>query len=298
MSTNPQPSSQSSDPSAKIRLLVLDIDGTIAGPSNQVRQPVIQAIQSAQAQGVQVALATGRMYRSALRFHSTVGSQLPLMGYQGAWIQSPKDQQPLKQWALDPKLAHALVDYFEHADRADEISVHLYNDDDLYVRAIHPETQSYADRSEVTPILVEDLRTVLQNAPTKLLALSKNTALIDRCLADLKGRFGPQEMYLTTSVATFLEATHPEVNKGAAVKYLTEEVLGLSAEQVMAVGDNFNDVEMLAYAGIGVAMGNAPAGVKVQADWIAPTVDEDGVAAAIAHFITKTPILPGQNRGF
>jgi Cof subfamily protein (haloacid dehalogenase superfamily) len=272
-----------------IRLLVLDIDGTIAGPSNTVREPVIQAIQAAQAQGVQVALATGRMYRSALRFYKTVGSQLPLITYQGAWIQSPQDAQPLKQWALDPELAHHLVDYFEHPDRADKISIHLYYNDDLYVRAIHPETQSYADRSEVTPIVVEDLRSVLQNPPTKLLALSKDTDLIDRCLIELKSRFATHELYLTTSVATFLEATNPEVNKGAAVKYLAEQVLGLSADQVMTVGDNFNDVEMLAYAGIGVAMGNAPDGVKAEANWVAPTVDQDGVAAAIAQFITKTP---------
>ncbi len=281
-----------------IRLLVLDIDGTIAGPSNTVREPVIQAIQAAQAQGVQVALATGRMYRSALRFYKTVGSKLPLITYQGAWIQSPQEAKPLKQWALNPELAHYLVDYFEHADRANEISIHLYYNDDLYVRAIHPETKSYADRSEVTPVLVEDLRSVLQNPPTKLLALSKNTDLIDRCLIELKSRFATHEMYLTTSVATFLEATNPEVNKGAAVKYLAEQVLGLSADQVMTVGDNFNDVEMLTYAGIGVAMGNAPDGVKAQANWVAPTVDEDGVAAAITQFITKTPISLMLNRGF
>jgi Cof subfamily protein (haloacid dehalogenase superfamily) len=276
-------------PNHDIRLLVLDIDGTIAGPSNTVREPVIQAIQAAQAQGVQVALATGRMYRSALRFYKTVGSQLPLITYQGAWIQSPQEPKPIKQWALDPQLAHHLVDYFEHPDRAAEVSIHLYYNDDLYVRVIHPETQSYADRSEVTPLVVEDLRSVLQNAPTKLLALSQNTDLIDRCLIELKSRFATHEMYLTTSVATFLEATNPEVNKGAAVKYLAEQVLGLSADQVMTVGDNFNDVEMLAYAGIGVAMGNAPNGVKAQANWVAPTVDQDGVAAAIAQFITKTP---------
>jgi hydroxymethylpyrimidine pyrophosphatase-like HAD family hydrolase len=54
---------------------------------------------------------------------------------------------------------------------------------------------------------------------------------------------------------------------------------------VMAIGDNHNDVEMLAYAGWGVAMGNAPDAVKAQANWVAPSVDEDGVAAAIDRFV-------------
>jgi hydroxymethylpyrimidine pyrophosphatase-like HAD family hydrolase len=53
----------------------------------------------------------------------------------------------------------------------------------------------------------------------------------------------------------------------------------------MAIGDNWNDVEMLEYAGLGIAMGDAPAGVQAVADWVAPTVDEDGVAAAIAKFL-------------
>ncbi len=268
-----------------IRLLVLDIDGTIAGHNNEVREPVIAAIRSAQDVGIQVALATGRMYQSAKRFYEIVGSQLPLMAYQGAWIQSPQADKPLKQWALDPKIAQVLLDYFDQPELSDQISVHLYYNDDLYVSAIHPETTAYADRSGVKPILVKDLREVLKHAPTKLLAQSSNTDLIDQCLGALRERFRPEELYLTTSVATFLEATHAEVNKGAAVKYLAEEILGLGSHQVMAIGDNFNDIEMIAYAGIGVAMGNAPAGVAAKADWVAPTVDNDGVAIAIARFL-------------
>ncbi|MGC8713558.1 MAG: HAD-IIB family hydrolase, partial [Leptodesmis sp.] len=85
--------------------------------------------------------------------------------------------------------------------------------------------------------------------------------------------------------ATFFEATNPLVNKGTAVQYLAEEYLGLKPENVMTIGDNFNDVEMIQYAGIGVAMGNAPDGVKAMADWVAPTVEEDGVVAAIEQFL-------------
>ena len=81
-----------------------------------------------------------------------------------------------------------------------------------------------------------------------------------------------------------MEFTSPIATKGQAVKFLTENVLGLEAQNVMAIGDNFNDKEMLKYAGIGVAMGNAPDGVKAIADYITSDVHHDGVAQAIQHF--------------
>jgi Cof subfamily protein (haloacid dehalogenase superfamily) len=134
---------------------------------------------------------------------------------------------------------------------------------------------------------VGDLRKVLHLEPTKILALSEDHSLIDNLLTSLRQRYTPAELYFTKSVATFFEATNPLVNKGTAVRYLAEEVLGLQAENVMAIGDNFNDVEMLQYAGVGVAMGNAPEGVQAIADWVAPDVEEDGVAIAIQKFLLK-----------
>jgi hypothetical protein len=82
-----------------------------------------------------------------------------------------------------------------------------------------------------------------------------------------------------------LEATHAAVNKGNAVRFLAEELLEVSADQVMAIGDGDNDIEMLQYAGIGVAMGNASPALLPHADWVAPPVTEDGVAVAIETFI-------------
>ncbi|MCA1993236.1 MAG: Cof-type HAD-IIB family hydrolase, partial [Coleofasciculus sp. S288] len=96
-----------------IRLLVLDIDGTIAGKSNHVREPVKQAIRNAQAKGIQVAIATGRMYRSALRFHQEVGSTLPILAYQGAWIQDPATQKIHQHLPVSSITAEQLLDYFE-----------------------------------------------------------------------------------------------------------------------------------------------------------------------------------------
>ncbi len=268
-----------------IRLLVLDIDGTIAGKSNDIREPVKQAIRKAQAKGIQVAIATGRMYCSALRFHQEVGSTLPLLAYQGAWIQDPATQQIHQHLPVSRTTAEQLLDYFESDGLRSLLSVHFYINDQLYVREITPETQIYAKRANIQPIAVGDLRQTLTTEPTKVLALSDDTAIIEQLLGSLRKQYTPAELYLTTSVATFFEATNPAANKGAAVRYLAEEMLGLKAENVMAIGDNFNDVEMIEYAGLGVAMGDAPADVQAIAQWVAPSVEEDGAAAAIEAFV-------------
>jgi len=268
-----------------IRLLVVDIDGTIAGESNDVREPVKQAIQAAQAKGIQVAIATGRMYRSALRFYKAIGADLPILAYQGAWIQDPKTEKLYQHVPVPQPLALELVDYYEQPEWRSQISVHCYINDQLYIREWDSHTKDYSQRSSVQPITVGDLRSILTEAPTKILALSNNIPLIDQLLANLRQRYTPAELYTTKSVPTFLEANNPGINKGIAVRYLAEEVLGLQASQVMAIGDNFNDLEMLEYAGVGVAMGNAPAGVQSIAQWVAPDVEEDGAAAAIEKFL-------------
>ena len=271
--------------SADIKLLVLDIDGTIAGNTNEIREPVMQAIHAAQAKGIQVAIATGRMYRSAIRFHQAVGSTLPLMAYQGALIQDPVTQTIYRHWTVPKALVLQLLDYFEQPELRSLLSVHFYINDQLYVREITSETEEYAERSSIQPIAVGDLRTALATEPTKVLALSDDVALITKLLGDLQSLYTPAELYLTKSVATFFEATNPLVSKGTAVRYLAEEHLGLKAENVMTIGDNFNDVEMIEYAGIGVAMGNAPEPVQALANWVAPDVEQDGVAAAIEEFL-------------
>ncbi|MBW4451395.1 MAG: Cof-type HAD-IIB family hydrolase [Nostoc indistinguendum CM1-VF10] len=268
-----------------IKLLVLDIDGTIAGHSNTINTGVKQAIVAAQAKGIQVAIATGRMYRSALRFHQEIGSTLPLMAYQGAWIQDPITQKIHRHWTISREIAYQLIDYFEQPELRSLLSIHFYINDQLYVRELTRETQIYAERSGIIAIPVGDLRQTLTNEPTKILALSDDIDVIDKLLGNLRRQYTPAELYLTTSVATFFEATNASVNKGTAVRYLAEELLGLEIANVMAIGDNFNDLEMLESVGLGVAMGNAPVGVQAIAQWVAPSVEEDGAAVAIEKFL-------------
>ena len=283
--TTEQSLSPSSPSKQDIRLIVIDLDGTTVGESNEIQPAVKQTIQAVRQKGVQIAIATGRMYRSALRFYQDLDLKLPLMAYQGAYIKTPGTGKLHRHLTVSKAYVVELLDLLLQPDLQEVLSVHLYIDDCLYVREETPETEEYAARSQVKPIPVGDLRQFLNAEPTKLLALSENIDLIDRLLTSLKARYTTTELYLTKSVDTFLEATNPLVNKGTAVQYLAEEQLGLTAANVMTIGDNFNDLEMIQYAGVGVAMGNAPERVKSFANWVAPTVEEDGVVAAIEQFV-------------
>jgi Cof subfamily protein (haloacid dehalogenase superfamily) len=273
---------------AGIELLIVDIDGTIAGKSNQVTDRVKQAIRDAQARGVKVGIATGRMYKSALRFHHEIGADVPLMAYQGAWIQDPATGVTHRHNPVPVKIARELIDYFEQPHLLTKLSIHVYRDDCLYVRRIDADTELYIGRSGIGVTPIADLRSVLTDRPTKILAMSEDTVLIQTLLQDLRQRYSQAELHVTTSVPIFLETTQAGVNKGTAIDFVATELLGIPTEKVMAIGDNYNDVEMLAYAGIGVAMGNAPEDVRQIADWVAPDIEGDGVAVAIEKFILNT----------
>jgi hydroxymethylpyrimidine pyrophosphatase-like HAD family hydrolase len=183
----------------EIKLLVLDIDGTIAGESNTISESVKQALRQAQAKGIQVAVATGRMYRSALPFHQEIGSTLPLVAYQGAWIQDPATAKIHRHLTVSEELTHKLLDYFEQPKLRSLLSVHFYINDQLYVRELTTESITYAQRSGVTPIAVGDLRSIADSLPTKVLALCDDTDVIDKLLGNLRQKYTPAELYLTKS---------------------------------------------------------------------------------------------------
>ncbi len=267
-----------------IKLVVLDIDGTIAGEDNTVSPRLQETIKAVQAKGVKVGIATGRMYRSAVRFHQAVGADVPLISYQGALIKDPQTDRVVNHLPVSTEYALRLV---EDLRRYPDVVIHLYVDDQLYVQELNPQSQAYAERSQVPVVPVGCLTTFLQQQtpPTKVLALGENGDRVAQLLRDMQQRYRQDELYLTRSQARYLEATHPQANKGTAVQFLAEQIYGLQPQQVMTIGDNANDIEMVKYAGIGVAMGNGTPELKEVADWVAPPITAEGAAVALEKFL-------------
>ncbi len=263
-----------------IRLVALDLDGTVVPHTGQPSKAVLEAIAQVQAKDIPVVVITGRMYQSALRYHQLLASTLPLASYQGALIKDPHTGAVHRHQPVDPVLAQDLVAFL----RSQDVAIHGYFDDTLYVQhPLQPISTEYSQYTGVALNIVPDLSALLVQPPTKILALGE-AANMD-LLHTLKNRYDPQIVHFTRSTDFFIEAVHPLVHKGQALAYVAEELLGLSAQEVLAIGDHFNDLEMLSYAGVGVAMGTAPLPVQAVADWIAPPVLEDGVRVALERFV-------------
>ena len=147
-----------------IKLVVLDIDGTIAGTSNQISVRVQNTIKKVQDQGIAVTLATGRMYHSALPFHQQIASPLPLIAYNGAWTKDPQGGEMLREYGLPTAIALEILDYFETGTLRERLEIHTYYQDQLYVREITAETERYIARSGVIPHAVGDLRPIIEKS--------------------------------------------------------------------------------------------------------------------------------------
>jgi Cof subfamily protein (haloacid dehalogenase superfamily) len=263
------------------RLLALDIDGTIVGNDLGILPVVAAAIAAAQARGIRVTLATGRMFGATLPFAQQLGIGDPLICYQGGMVRDPITGEIYTHTTMDGDLAAAAVELL----RAEGIFVIAYVDEQLCVFERSAELETYLRwHPEGTEVVVApDLAGyIAKTPPTKLLFIAEPET-VGRELVRLAARF-ESRLAVLRSHALFGELTAPGVSKGAALKTLAER-LGVPREQVMAIGDQENDLPMIAWAGLGLAMGNGIPAVREIADAVIPTVDEAGVAWAIERYL-------------
>lgn len=259
------------------RLLALDLDGTLLDDDNKISRRNLEAIWAAREQGVVVTLSTGRMYCSALRFARELQMTVPLITYNGALIKDTVGKvyrdMPLPLPAARTALAIA---------REYDIHVNLFVQDKLFMDRDDEWTERYHRSSSIAPELVPDLEPLLTIEPNKVLFLGDEKELLP-VRADLAEKLAGQA-HVTSSSPQFVEIIHPSVSKRSGLAYLLQE-FGLTAREAIAIGDNYNDLEMIAFAGLGVAMSNAPEGVRAQADYVTGDNNDAGVAQVIQKFI-------------
>ncbi|MBM4435906.1 MAG: HAD family phosphatase [Actinobacteria bacterium] len=259
-------------------LLALDLDGTLVVDSNPVTPRVRAAIRQAQARGVHVTLATGRMFQSARRFAQDLGVTVPIICYQGALIRHPQTGASLYARVMPVAPARQVLAFA--AERG--LHINAYVDDELYMRQITPEGEFYASTARVDIHVAHDLDALVARGTTKLVIVTDEDQVLP-VVAALQARLG-SALFITRSHPRFAEATSPDVSKGAALHILAKR-LGIPVARTMAIGDNLNDLDLVQAAGLGVAMGDGDQRVRAAAGWVTGTYFEDGVATAIEKFI-------------
>lgn len=262
-------------------LVALDLDGTVMGHDLAIPDAVRAAIAAAQAAGVHVTLATGRMFGATIPFARRLGIRAPLICYQGALIRDPLSDEVLLATNMPGDEAAEAVRLLLERD----IFVLAYIDERLHIAERRAELNHYLSlHPEGAEIVVSaDLPAqVRAAAPTKLLFIAEPPVVTDE-LARLGAHFG-ERLIVTRSHAYYGELTAPGIGKGLALARLAEH-LGVPREATLAIGDQENDLSMIAWAGLGLAIGNAAPVVREAADAVVPPVHEAGVAWAIRRYV-------------
>lgn len=273
----------------RVRLIALDVDGTLLDPTGALRPAVRDAVRRASALGIAIALVTGRRLSATLPVVRELGVPVAVLACQGALAIAP-DGQVLWQDGIDLAAARAAVDL------AREMGLHpfVYRryrrrggvvDELAYEGDVDPEMWHWFPPDDPCVRQVDD---VLRPAcrPLRVTVFAEPGAA-RRYREELPRRVPGRVAIFSTDDAfcgrLVVEVLPPRTHKGRALQRLARR-LGIPRAQVLAIGDYHNDTEMIAWAGIGVAMANAPEAVQRVADWITASNGDDGVAFAIARF--------------
>ena len=264
-----------------IRLVALDLDDTLLTPEGNVSDESKRALHLLKERGIFVTIATGRMYSSAVQIARELDLDVPLITYQGALIKTTGSGRVLRSLHMPPDLAREVLHFFE----ALPVHINLYVDDELMVKELNEVAENYAFHVKVPVKAVGTLSSQSMDSVVKIVAIGDPSYIARELLPEAFRIFGGQ-LTVNTSRPHFLEIGHPLARKSCALAFLGEG-LGITRQQMMAIGDGQNDIDMIEYAGIGVAMGNADPEVLSIADFITRTNSEDGVAYAIDELIIK-----------
>jgi Cof subfamily protein (haloacid dehalogenase superfamily) len=243
-----------------------------------LRPRTLKAARAARESGLRMLVATGRMFRSVRPYVERLGWDEPVVCYQGAVVADPLTGRFLRHEPIPVELAKETI----ATVKEEGFHVNCYVDDELYVARVTPEAESYADFQNLPVHPVGDLVKWLSEPPTKLVAVGEPAAL-DALEERMKARFAGR-LYISKSLPYFLEFASPDVTKGSGLAFLAEH-LGFGADETVALGDGENDVELLEWAGYAVAVANAHERVLAVADFVCPSVTEEGVAQVLDAFL-------------
>ena len=265
---------------SKIKMLVLDIDGTIFRKDYTASERVKRTLKNLVKDDIKVVLCTGRMYAATKFIAQELELRTPIISYQGGLIKNfYENSDTLLEKTLPPEVAKEVIEELKNKN----IFFNMYINDVLCVEKDSELVKEYVENRNLGYKVIGDCKDLDCCGLNKILAIDNNTKLIE----DLQKEFAKKykdSLYVVRSTPRFCEISNKEATKGNAVRFLAKK-WNIQKEEIMACGDQDNDIEMLLAAGIKVAMGNASNGLKEIADFVTETVDNDGVAVAVEKFI-------------
>ncbi len=262
------------------KLLAFDLDDTLLDRNNKISDKNVETLRKAAAAGLIITIATGRMFQSALPYARQLGINVPLITYHGGLIKKAADGEVI--WHR-PVPLEAAIQVAEYA-REHGYHLNLFIDDYFCIPEENEYTRAYQTLSGVEFKIIGNAAEYLRKdktPPTKMniVSFAGTPQIMQEMAAEFAG-----VVHITMARPEFLEITNLEATKGRALRHLAEEA-GIKREEVAAIGDSLNDIDMLEYAGTGVAVANARDEVKKVAQVITLSNLEDGVAYFIEKYV-------------
>ncbi|MBR1777986.1 MAG: HAD family phosphatase [Alphaproteobacteria bacterium] len=262
------------------RIIFCDIDGTLLDSKQLVRPKTKMMIRRLSGQGIPFVLISGRMSPSVEQIQQKIGFKAPYIAYGGALIHD-MDGQTVWNKAMPVceavKLRRRIHSLFPDIISYTFSGNSWITDKDDGTAALYLEKETTALR----PLVGQPEDVLKENDCVHKVLCTGDPAVMDELQNILRREF--PDCAIFKSLPRYLEIMSAKASKSKAADFLCRS-LGLNAENVIAFGDNFNDIDLLEYAGLGVAMDNAPDAVKNRADLTAPSHDEEGVRQILEQF--------------
>jgi Cof subfamily protein (haloacid dehalogenase superfamily) len=274
------------------RLLALDVDGTVLDPEGQISPAVQRAVADVQARGLQVILCTGRRFRTALPVAQSLGLTHPLIVHNGALVKAPDSGQTLYHCYLSPAVYRQSLALLSQVS-SPMLYIDAFHDGIDIITALsdrtHPFQQAYLQDAQKHCQVVTDI----SDPPLQgivMMSIMAEESRLQSFRSNVQTTLGSQVHVNVLANKSYqgsiLEVLHPSVSKWQALHQFASRQ-GILASQIIAVGDDANDLEMIRHAGLGIAMGNAIEAVKAVADYITLSNADEGLAHALHHVVLK-----------
>ncbi len=260
-----------------IKMVATDIDGTILNWDFKFSPKVIECIKKLTKNGIKVVLVTGRMHIAALKLAQKLELETPIVSYQGGLIKE-QSGKTLYEKTLDINRAKEVIKWAKE----NNIHINLYMDDVLYVENDNIAVKRYTGERFI-PYTVCNFDNLEIKNVNKILAIDFDDAERVTGWVNYLKEMMP-ELYIVKSTPYFCEISNPDAKKSCAVEFLSD-YYGIKKDEILTIGDQNNDIELLKSGGIAVAMGNATDELKQHADFVTDTIDNDGFVKAIEKFV-------------